>query len=121
MNETVSVNLENCKDIAQRIIDSLKGKVFSVASLYTNVPTKKEIPTVVSGLVLDSSPYNLEEGKLSIKFSPRRKLFWDLSVEQVSVTFLDDGNLIIERSFSVSTDNDPPGQRRIYRVIVVCS
>lgn len=108
MENQILVDYENCREVAEAIVAVLKGKTFSVVSVYTNKLPKPE-SKVIRGLRLyddlenpipEFDPqigYRLDDGLLSIPLSPRRMLKWDLKTEKVTVVLNDDGYLTIER------------------------
>lgn len=131
MDETIKVDSANCEEVAQRLVALLKDKTFSITSLYSNIPPRREIPKVITGLSLYKGPfpgidlsgngYRYKDGRLTILLSPRRTIFWDVEVEIVTVIFLENESVILERSLPPSQNYDPPGVRIITRVIVTCS
>lgn len=103
------VNKENCVDVAQRIIKSLMGKNFSIVSFYHDPSGGREPPTILDRMWL-SGDCVFHGGYLEIGLYPRRRIFWDLDEENVSINFIDDGNIIIERAL--------PKGRTIYRALI---
>lgn len=107
MDQTIVVTRLNCEAVANRIIDLLAGKTFKVNTYYHYKGTK-EAPRVWDRSTIDAN-YRYNDGCLIIYLHPRRRLMWDLGVENVMVTFLDSGDLMIERTLS--------GDRTLYRVV----
>lgn len=95
--EVIHVSEMNCEEVARRIVELLKGRVFSIATFYYNIDRKHETPKVIENLRLSSDEVVLTSGVMCLKLSPRRTLFWSLN-ESVLVTFLDSGSFVIQRT-----------------------
>lgn len=110
-DDVIKVDKINCEKVAQRIVDCLIGTVFGVASFYHTGSEQKEWPRVINRMVL-SGGYHYVNGCITIKFSPNRRIFWDLNDEQVTVRFSDeDDSIIVERIL--------PNGKTIFRVVMV--
>ena len=104
---TVEVNYENCRRIAGDLVFRLKGRTFSVSSSRTNI-SPRPAPKTISGLRLyDEGPipdfdpsigYHFDNGVLTIPMSPHQKLQLDVKIENIFVTFHEDGSITIEKS-----------------------
>lgn len=110
MDEVVQVTKDNCEQVAQRVVSGLIGRVFSVVTFYKSQDNRKEAPGLLSNFCL-SGGYFLVDNAVTIKLYPRRKIFWDLNVEQVTVIFFEDGCIEIDRVL--------PRGKTIFRVCVV--
>lgn len=110
MDDVVTVDKGNCDQIAQKIVNILSGRKFAIVSFYNNVPERHETPTILDERYLCCGYRNID-GCVTIKLFPSRKIFWDLDDEKVTVSFVEDENIIIERVL--------PNGRTIFRAIVV--
>jgi len=107
LDNNIQVNYGNCGEVAKELVSRLRGRSFSIEYFESNIypePPPKRIP----GLRLyDEDPipgfdaslgYHLEADILTILVSPKRKLEWNLNIEEVSVTFCENGRIMIEKT-----------------------
>jgi len=121
MDRVVPVSFENTGLVAAELVEKLKNRTFTVTSFYRNTAAGQETPKIISGLQLydgvlppeydNSKGYVVDGGRTIILLTPRRKISWDLIVENVTVTFLDDGNIIIQRIL--------PNDSTLWRILIM--
>lgn len=113
MNKIV-VNDSNSLDVVKRIVDLLRGKTFSIVSIYLQGGQMKEDPKVINPLTLGQSElpdgFSAKGGVVRIPLQPRRSIMWDLSEGEVVVDFESETSFYIHRQL--------PHEKSIYRVVV---
>ncbi|NCP47447.1 hypothetical protein GW844_03620 [bacterium] len=107
MDNSIQVTDNNCLVVASELVARLRNKTFSIESFETNI-YPRPVAKVVSGLRLyDEDPipgfdpalgYHFESDVLTILFSSKRKLEWNLSTDKVTIIFHEDGRITIEKS-----------------------
>ena len=105
--DKILVTKDNCVQIAQEIVERLFDKDLTIVSSFSGIAGCQD-PKIISNVKLLSG-FTFENGRLRIPLKPRRNIFWDLK-EEVSITFLDDGVILIKRDLGNS--------KKIFRAIV---
>lgn len=109
---TFLVNAKNCEEEGKNLLQKLIGYKLTIISYYTGAG-HVVLPTVVSDVkVTGEFSFDEEEGRFKIELTPRRSIFWDVLTEQVTISYLDDGVIVIQRIIK--------GTKSIQRVII-CS
>lgn len=96
--------------VAREIELFLTGKVFSVVTTYKTAPSQSFEPTVLPNFRI-AGGFETTDGRMTMPFVPRRRLFWDVDTEKVMVTIGDD---VVNLS-RIRIDNS----LALYRTIVV--
>ena len=108
----IEVTKENCEKVGRELLQRLTGCNLTIVSFYAD-PNRLDQPSVIQGVKVSGGfAHDFEKGTFKIELSPRRNIFWDSVKEKVTVTYLDDGVVVIQRSL--------PMKKAIQRV-VICS
>ncbi|HCQ30970.1 TPA: hypothetical protein DIU27_01110 [Candidatus Collierbacteria bacterium] len=105
----IIVTMENCEEVAAELVEELFDKPLRVVSFFRGKGLNSE-PKAIPAVVKLLSGFTFENGRLIIPLKPIRRITWDLNNEKVSITYLDDGMVIIERALGT--------EKTIFRVIV---
>lgn len=89
---------ENCEKVGRDLLLKLIGYRLKINSFYTNPGHNIELPTVQPDLKV-TGKISYKDGLLTIGLTPRRTISWDISKEKVLVVYLDNGDVIIQRTF----------------------
>jgi len=96
----------NCEEVAKLILERLATKDLTLTSFYVN---KNEAPKVLKNARVWGD-YTHDQGKITIRLTPRRNLFWDSRAEKVTVDMDEYGVIVLKRIL--------PEGKIIFRVIV---
>jgi len=107
--KTIIVTKENCEAVAGELVEKLFNKPLRVVSFFRGKGFSGE-PKAIPAVLKLLSGFTFENGRLAIPLKPIRRITWDLNKEKVSITYLDEGLIIIER--------DLGSEKKIFRVIV---
>ena len=97
----VIVTVENCEEVAKELAEYLFDKPLRISTFFLR-ERKIEGPYEVSE-VKALSGFSYQGGKLTIRLTPRRTIFWDVSKEKVLVIYRKDGSIVIEREIEKNT------------------
>lgn len=97
----IIVTLENCETVAAELVDELFDKPLMVVSIAVGANLKDELRTIPEPSKIMSG-FTFENGLVTIPLvtlllEPSRKLSWDVVKEKVTITYLDNGSVRIER------------------------
>lgn len=104
----ITVNIENCEQIATGLVTELFGKRLIIVSYA--VMEARPIDLRILPEVKILAGFTFEKGRLNIPLTPRRNICWDLAKEKVILTYRDDGSIVLERVIS--------DKNTIYRTII---
>ncbi|OGD81082.1 MAG: hypothetical protein A2320_05285 [Pseudomonadales bacterium GWC2_63_15] len=101
--------MDNCEAVATELVEELFDKPLRVVSFFRGKGLSAE-PKAIPAVVKLLSGFTFDNGRLVIPLKPIRNITWDLNKEKVTITYLDDGMVVIER--------DLGAEKTIFRVIV---
>ncbi len=110
MSILTAVTYANQEQMAKEIEDFLRGKLFSVVTNHRTAPSQNFVPTVLPNFAIKGG-FEISGGRMTMLFVPRRKLFWDIETEKVTISI---GDMVVNVS-RVRLDNS----LALYRTIVV--
>ncbi len=105
----VIVTMENCEAVAKELVEELFDKPLRIISFFRGKGVKEE-PKKLKSVVRLISGFTFNNGCLVIPLKPIRNIYWNLNKEKVTIFYLDDGMVMIEREIG--------SEKTIFRVIV---
>lgn len=93
--ETIFVNAENCDKVAHDLLLRLIGYNLKIISFYTNSDTL-EWPKILNDLKVTGDIFS-QDGHVRIRLTPNRNIIWDISAGKVTIAFMDEGDIVIQR------------------------
>lgn len=102
----IIVTSENCEEVAKELVDIIFDKQLTIVSFYTLRGGPKTLTDVVS-----MSGFTFKNGLLKISLTPIRSILWDISKEKVSLTYEDNGTILLERILN---------EKEIIHRVIVC-
>lgn len=91
----VIISNENCEAEAAMLVEVLFGKRLVIVSYAATKDRPIDLRILPEVKIL--AGFTFEKGRLNIPLIPRRNICWDLTKEKVSLTYRDDGSIVLER------------------------